>query len=210
MMHKPCYNNYIHLLMKMADDEKEGTQCQREVGDFNAVKEVIKSAILLNNHAVSITAVHKLYNVGYGPQFERSYRANPKRRIMDEFHDVLIFLTLDNATPEVVASTAGLNATTVVNDQERILKLAAEHLRDDIMAHASKLDELAWPRNTEILSSSESDPPLSATIFFTHLSKSKDNNINNTAKILIDSNTTDMIQSVARGKVITLKHFLLG
>lgn len=54
---------------------------------------------------------------------------------MDEFHDAFIFMTIDNATPEVVASTAGLDATTVVNDKERILKLAVEYLRYDIKAY---------------------------------------------------------------------------
>eukprot|EP00112_Aurelia_sp_Birch-Aquarium-sp1_P005854 Seg1662.1 transcript_id=Seg1662.1/GoldUCD/mRNA.D3Y31 product="hypothetical protein" protein_id=Seg1662.1/GoldUCD/D3Y31 len=197
-------------LQKKADDEKEGFEYQREVGDFTAAKEVIQSAILLNNQAISITALHRLYKVGYGSQFERSYRAKLKKRIMDEFDDALIFLKIDNATPEVVASTAGLEATTVVNDKDRILKLAAEHLRDDIMAYASTLDELIWPPNSETLSSSERNPPPSATSFFTHLLKSKGNNVTNTTKRLIDSYTADMIHSVTRGKVITLKHFLLG
>ena len=209
-MHKPCYNNYVRHLTKKAHDQKEASEHQREVGDFSAVKEVIQSAILSNNQALSITALHRLYKVGYGSQFERSYRAKLKKRIMDEFDDALIFLKIDNATPEVVASSAGLEATTIVNDKERILKLAAEHLRNDIMAYASTLDELVWPPNSETLSSSKRDPPPSATSFFTHLLKSKGHNITNTTKRLIDSYTTDMIHSVTRGKVITLKHFLLG
>ncbi len=90
MMHKPCYNNYVRQLMKMADDEEEGFEYQREVGDFNAVKEVIQRAILLKNQAISLIALHRLYKVGYGYQFERSYRAKLKKRIMDEFDDALI------------------------------------------------------------------------------------------------------------------------
>ncbi len=98
----------------------------------------------------------------------------------------------------------------MVNDKERILKLDAEHLRDDIMAYASSLDELVWPPNSETLSSSERNPPPSATSFFTHLLKSKGNNITNRTKRLVDSYTADMIHGVTRGKVITLKHFFIG
>lgn len=90
MMHKPCYNNYVCQLTKKADDKKEVSECQREIGDFGAVKNVIQKTILLNNQALSITALHKLYKVGYGSQFERSYRAKLKKRIVYEFDDALI------------------------------------------------------------------------------------------------------------------------
>lgn len=150
MMQKPCYNNYVRQLTKKEpDDLEEDLENQREVGTFNAVKEVIQCAILLNNQTLSITTLRKLYKVGYGSQFERSYWAQLKKRAIDEFDKALIFLKIDNATPEVVASSAGLEATTVVNDKERILKLASEHLRDDIIAYASTLDELPWPPNSD-------------------------------------------------------------
>ena len=210
MMHKPCYNNYVRQLTKKAVYEKQDFGHQKEVGDFNAVKKAIQSVILKNNQALSITALHRLYKVGFGYQFERSYRAKLKKKIIDEYDDAIIFLRIDDATPEVVASTAGLQATTVVNDKEMILKLAAEHLRDDIIAHASALDELAWPPNSDTLSCSIRNPPSSLTSFFAHLLRSKGNNITNRTKRLIDSYTADMIHGVSKGKVITLKHFLLG
>ena len=96
----------------------------------------------------------------------------------------------------------------MVNDKEMILKLAAEHFRDDIIAHASYA--LALPPNSYKLSSTMRNPPPSLTSVFTHLLKSKSNNATNRTKRLIDSYNADIIHGMSRGTVITLKHFLLG
>ena len=139
MMHMKCYKDYIRVLSQSAHDEKE---CLREVGDFNAIKNFIQNQILCNNHTVSITALHRLYNIGYGSEHERSYRGKLKKRILDEFGDALSFLSINKSTPVVVVSTAGLDSTTIVNDKDNILKLAAKFLREDILNYASNLEDI--------------------------------------------------------------------
>ena len=108
MMHMECYKDYIRLLSQSALDEKE---CPREVGDFNAVKHVIQNKVLCNDQAVYITALHRLYKIGYGSEHETSYRGKLKKRILDEFGDALSYLSVNKSTPEVVVSTAGLDST---------------------------------------------------------------------------------------------------
>ena len=118
MMHMKCYKDCIRVLSQSANDEKE---CPREVGDFNAVKNFIQNQVLCNNQAVSITALHRLYKIGYGSEHERSYRGKLKKRILDEFEDAMTFLSVNKSTREVVVSTAGLDSTTIVNDKDNIL-----------------------------------------------------------------------------------------
>ena len=64
-----------------------------------------------------------------------------KKRILEEFGDALSFLSVNKSTREVVVSTAGLDSTTIVNDKDNILKLAAKFLREDILNYASNLKE---------------------------------------------------------------------
>ena len=77
------------------------------------------------------------------------------------------FLSVNRSTPEVVVSTAGIDSTTMVNDKDNILKLAAKFLREDILNYASNLKDIDWPPNCEILSSPEWQSPLSTSNFVT-------------------------------------------
>ena len=56
----------------------------------------------------------------------------------------------------------------------------------------------------------EKDYPFVLNEFFSFLLKSKDRPCTNSVKRLIHSYGSDLIHSVTHGKVITLKHFLLG
>ena len=127
-----------------------------------------------------------------------------------EFGDALSFLSVNKSMPEVVVSTAGLDSTTIVNDKDNILKLAAKFLREDILNYASNLKDIDWPPNCETLSSPERQPLLSTSHFVTELLKAKDHDCSYTTRRPIDSYSFDLINGVTRGRIITLKHFLIG
>ena len=120
------------------------------------------------------------------------------------------FLSVNKSMPEVVVSTVGLDSTTIVNDKDNILKLVAKFLREDILNYASNLKDIGWLPNCETLSSPERQPPLCTSNFVTELLKAKDHDYSDTTRRLINSYSSDLIDGVTRGRIITLKHFLIG
>ena len=73
-------------------------------GDFDAVKTFISESILTLNKAISITVFHQIYGTGFGDENEKVYRNKLKKRIIDEYGELLMFLKVDGNTPEVVIS----------------------------------------------------------------------------------------------------------
>ena len=112
---------------------------------------------------------------------------------MDEFGDALSFLSVNKSTPEVVVSTAGLDSTTIVNEKDNILKLAAKFLKEDILNYASRLKDIGWPPNCETFSRPERQPPLSTSNFFTELLKAKDHDCNDAIRRLVDLYSFDLM-----------------
>ena len=68
---------------------------------------------------------------------------------------------------------------------------------------------LDWPPRLEQLKNSETNFPTSLTEFLTNLLKSDRGN-SDVIKRLVHSYGSDLIHGVTRGKVVTLKHFLIG
>ena len=210
MTHKQCYLDYIRCISEKAEAIADNKHERVGFGDFDKVKEFIGEGIINRSQAVSMTALHKIYGTGFGHKNKKVYRNKLKARIVDEFGDSLKFLKIDGVTPEVVVSSDGLDATTICRDKDAILKEAADYIREDILVYASENHDTTWPPTAESLKEVEENSPSSLNDFLTHLSKSKDHKCSDKVKRLVSSYGYDLIHGVTRGKVVTLKHFLLG
>ena len=71
-------------------------------------------------------------------------------------------------------------------------------------------EELIWPPNAETLKQQETDFPSSLTSFFTDILKREAHISSESVERFIQSYASDLIHGVTRGKVLTLKHFLIG
>ena len=170
------------------------------------------------NKAVSISVVHEIYGTGFGQQYERSYRAKLKSKLISEYGEKLQFLTIDGKSPEVIivviieviASSEGLKTATIIRDKDFILKEAANYLREDILEYAANLNETPWPPSKESLRCAERDLPSTLESFFSTVLKSKEHSLAEPLKCFVRSYSSDLVHGVTRGKVITLKRFLIG
>ena len=109
----------------------------------------------------------------------------------------------------MVVSSERLHSTTIVKDKTDIIKQAAECLQEEILEYASNTGTLDWPPRLEQLKNSETNFPTNLSEFFTNLLKS-DRGSSDVIKRLVHSYESDLIHGVTRGKVVTLKHFLIG
>ena len=150
-----------------------------------------------------------IYGTGYGHEHEKVYRNRLKSKIVDEFGDEILFLNVDGQTPEVTVSRATLDSTTVIRDKNAVLKQVAEYLHEEIMSYAANY-KASWPPTCDSLKEEEKDYPSILNEFFTCVLKSKDPPCSDSIKRLISSYGYHLIHGVTRGKVVTLKHFLLG
>ena len=156
-----------------------------------------------------MSVLHKIYGTGYAEENARSYRAKLKAKIIAEYGDKLLFLTIDGKSPQVIISSQGLNTSTVLRDKSKILKEVTKYLSEDILDFASNY-KLPWPLTPATLSSQEANMPKSVKDFFSAVLKSEDHFLSDSMKRLVTSYSSDLITGVTQGKVVTLKHFLIG
>ena len=207
-MHRICYIDYKRIIT-LKSKPSEADETEFKCGDFESVKSFISGSILTLNQAISITVLHQIYGTGFGNENEKVYRNKLKKRITDEYGESVMFLKVDRKTVEVVVSSEGLHSTTIVKDTTSIIKQAAEYLQEEILEYASNMNMLDWPPQLEQLKNSEKNFPTNLTEFLTNLLKS-DRGISDIIKRLVHSYGSDLIHGVTRGKVVTLKHFLIG
>ena len=155
--------------------------------------------------------LHEMYGTGYENENARSYRAKLKQKLITEYGNGLLFLTIDAKTPQVLTSAKCLDSATIVRDKKAILVECAKLLREDIVNYA-KSYKLPWPLTIESISNTETEQnyPKSVNDFLTSLLKSEDRDLPDSLRRIVDSYASDLISVVTRGKVVTLKHFLLG
>ena len=84
-----------------------------------------------------------------------------------------------------------------------------KQLRQDILQYASNYS-MPCPLTTETIADGENTLPESVNKFVSSLLKSEDHSLSDSMKRLVLSYSSDLIAAVARGKVVTLKQFLLG
>ena len=207
MMHRDCYKNYIRCLQDKDTDKTSGANM--EYGDFLSVKSFIDENILNTSNAISMRKIHALYGTGYENENARSYRAKLKQKIINQYGNSLLFLTIDAKTPQVIISAKCLDSATIVKDKKAILIECAKVLREDIINYAKNY-EMPWPLTIESIKNTEQDCPKSVNDFLTSLLKSEVHDLSDSLKRTVSSFASDLISAVTRGKVVTLKHFLLG
>ena len=138
------------------------------------------------------------------------YRGKLKQKIIYEFGDRLCRLKIDSKTLEVIVSTKGVSTTTISNQKTIILNEAAQLLREDVMEYASKFEETEWPPTTASLRSRLDTIPESVLQFMESLLKNPGHACSEKVQRLVTSFSGDIIYGITQGKVLTLKHFLLG
>ena len=153
-----------------------------------------------------MTVLHELY--GLHPEDAR-YRGKLKARIQIAYPEKLLFLSLRQNTAEVVVSAEGVNSYYLFNDQDQIIKQAADYLRNDILDYAKRIPKLTWRPNVEELNSEERNLPECLTSFISRLLTGSDQKQYESTSRLIQLYSSNLVYGVTRGKVITAKHFLL-
>ena len=165
-------------------------------GDFDPVKAFISESILTLNKAISTTVLHQIYGTGFGDENEKVYRNKLKKRIIDKYGELLMFLKVDGNTPEVVISSEGLHSTTIVKDKIGFIKQAAAYLQEEILQYASSMDRLELPPRLEQLKNFETNFPFNLSEFLTNVLKSKDRANSEVIKQLVHSYGSDLIHGV--------------
>ena len=96
-----------------------------------------------------------------------------------------------------------------MKDKKAILVECAKVLREDIINYAKNY-EMPWSLTIESIKNTEKDCAKSVNHFLTSLHKSEVHDLSDSLKRTVSSFSSDLISAVTRGKVVTLKHFLLG
>ena len=104
--------------------------------------------------------LHEIYGTGYGDQNARSYRAKLKSKLIKEYKNKLMFLTIDGQSSQVVISSEKLDEATVLKDNTAIIKQAAQLISDEMLQYAQHY-ELPWPLTVDNIKSQENRMPLS-------------------------------------------------
>ena len=91
-----------------------------------------------------------------------------------------------------------------------VLLKAAEYLYNDILEHIASCDTSNWPPTFENLNESDRNFPTSLSLLLTKILKSKENPLSGSMQRYVHSFGSDLVNAMANGKIVTLKHFLLG
>ena len=204
-IHRSCYRDYTR-----EDKKNDDQSCTGETTNFNfeAVKTFIQENVIELNQAVSMERAHLIYQDNHAG--DRRYRGKLKRKLQEYFSDSITFVTIDGKTPQVIINSKRLNESTMIKNKDIVIKYAARYIQEDIQKFAKELPELSWPPSINELETQEQQIPKSVTEFFETLLKPQAHTSPEKIKLLVQSYSNDVIHSVTRGRVITLKHFLVG
>ena len=197
--HRSCYRNYIR-----EDKKHDDKKCT----DFDAVKTFIQEQVIDLNQAVSMEKLHLMYKDGHAG--DKRYHGKLKQKLQDYFQESITFITINGKTPQVIINSKGLSESTMIKNKDIVIKYATQYIQEDIHKFAKELPELSWPPTISELETQDQNIPHTVTEFFETLLKSQSHIPQEKIKLLFRSYSNDVIYSVMRGKIITLKHFLVG
>ena len=100
-----------------------------------------------------------------------------------------------------------LKTRTILQDKDILIKQTASLLLEDITDYMNSLKDMPWPPTIESLTSNDQKMSRSLKLFMDKLLTSPGHDSEIVERL---SYTRDFIHGVTRGKVITLKHFLVG
>ena len=116
--HDACYREYTRKSDK-AQKRNESHGDIQQTGNFEAVVKCIADKVIGQNQAISMSALHDLYQLHTG---DTRYRSKLKNRIQSAYPEKLLFLRLDQKMAEVVVSSEGVKSHYVFNDYDQIIK----------------------------------------------------------------------------------------
>ena len=91
-----------------------------------------------------------------------------------------------------------------------MLQKAAKLIRNDVLEFGENCRELNWPPSTQELQKRDRDIPRSVISFLEGVLKPPGHSFSDKIQRYIQSYASDLVHGVIQGKLITLKHFLLG
>ena len=138
------------------------------------------------------------------------YRSKLKQKIAEAFPEKLLFLTIDGKSPQVVVSSEGIYSKNMMGCNEALLQEAAKYLQSEVLAYENCLPELPWPPQIDTLVERSELIPSSLINFLNILLKSTNHPNSKKVSHMVTSFSQDLIRGISRGRVVTLKHFLLG
>ena len=179
--------------------------------DLETVKHEIVTKVFGRKETVSMKIVHELYNDGH--PHDTRYRAKLKAKLKDAFGDRIKFLQQDRISPEIIAFNDGSSENLKESfDRKAIVTEAAKIMRTDILEYANEwkttVDE--WPPTLTVLKALFRAIPETVVEFLETLLKDPAHGTSDRIQRLVRSYSCDLIHGVTAGKLLTLKHYLIG
>ena len=153
--------------------------------------------------------IHNIYELGVD---DSRYRSKLKQRLQNHFKDRISFLTPKEKACDIVIPKSCLDASAVHYDITKTAKVAATHIREEILKKTEDLPEVNWPPSIEELSEPDRTPVNSLITFLEtliYLEGHRKSPSLNLARI-VNSFAQDITGAVTRGKQIQKKQILLG
>ena len=107
-------------------------------------------------------------------------------------------------------SSEGIYSRNMMGCNEALLQEAAKYLQSEVSAYENSLPELPWPPQIDTLMERSELIPSSLINFLSILLKSTKHPNSEKVSCMVTSFSQDLIHRILRGRVVILKHFLLG
>ena len=107
-------------------------------------------------------------------------------------------------------SSEGIYSKNMMRCNEALLQEAAKYLQSEVLAYENCLPELPWPPQIDTLVERSELIPSSLINFLNILLKSTNHPNSEKVSRMVTSFSQDLIHGISCGRVVTLKHFLLG
>ena len=203
-MHDKCRLDYT----RKRDSIENGEKDIQTFGNFDAVKNFLEDHVLKNTQAASMPLIHDLYADDHDG--DTRYCSTLKQKIVEAFPEKLLCLTIDGKRPQVVVSSDGIYSKNMMGCNEALLQEAAKYLQSEVLAYENSLPELPWPLQIDTLVKRSELIPSSLINFLNILLKSTNHPNSEQVSRMVTFFSEDLIHGISRGRVVTLKHVLLG
>ena len=166
--HKHCYQQFTSGYAISARLAEESTEQQTDVqssydhGKFEEVIRFVEDEIIGFRRAISMKVIHNIYELGVD---DSRYRSKLKQRLQNHFKDRISFLTPKEKACDIVIPKSCLDASAVHYDIIKTVKVAATHIREEILKKNKDLPEVNWPPSIEELSDPDRTPVKSLITF---------------------------------------------
>ena len=177
--------------------------------DLEKVKNEIMLKVFGKKETISMANLHQLYNDGHAD--DHRYRGKLKAKLIETYGNRIRFLQHDKNIPDSVTINYGSSEYLKESfDKKTIISTASRLVREDIIEYAKKSNVDNWPPNLTVLKSLFEAIPKSVIQFLETLLKDPAHGSSERIQRLIRSFSCDLVHGVTAGKILTLKHYLVG